>query len=202
MGLLDGWTFCPRCGAQLTPAAESVACGACRFVAYANPAVAACAACVDADGRVLLARRAVDPYAGCWDLPGGFVAEYEHPLDALRRELREETGLEVEPVEFLGIWTDTYGEGGNGTLNLCWTARVVSGDAAPADDVSELAWFPRDELPPPDELAFDNVAAALGALLSIPPARPVGSDGSQAKACDPEAGTASDALNRWRQEQP
>jgi len=47
------------------------------------------------------------------------------------------------------------------TMNLVWTARVLSGDPSPADDVSELRWFARDELPSPDECAFEMVAAVL-----------------------------------------
>jgi len=100
---------------------------------------------------------------GTWDLPGGFVNEHEHPLDALRRELREETGLEVEPQELLGVWTDRYGSDSTAasTLNLFWTARVVSGDAHAADDVAEVRWFHPDELPPEAEHAFECVGLAL-----------------------------------------
>jgi hypothetical protein len=49
------------------------------------------------------------------------------------------------------------------TLNLYWAVRVVGGEAAPADDVSELRWFGRDELPAADELAFENVPLVLAA---------------------------------------
>ena len=117
----------------------------------------------DDRGRMLLVRRAHPPFEGRWDLPGGFLEEGEHPLDALRRELREETGLEVEPGEFLGVWIDTYSEdAGPATLNLYWTARVAGGEARAADDVAELRWFEPDELPPPGELAF-HVAEVLAA---------------------------------------
>ncbi len=162
MSELDGWRLCPRCGAELGGDAARLACDACGFIVYASSKPTAGALCV-ANGRVLLARRAHPPFEGFWDIPGGFLDEGEDPLDGLRRELREETGLEVEPQRFLGIWMDRYGgdSTAEATLNLYWTARVVGGDAAPADDVSELHWFNRDELPAPDELAFENVPLVL-----------------------------------------
>ena len=132
---------------------------------YANPAPTACALLQDDRGRLLLGRRAHEPYQGRWDIPGGFLEEHEHPLDCLRRELREETGLDVEPGEFVGAWMDRYGPGEDepATLNLYWTARVTGGEAAPADDVDDLRWFAHDELPPKDQLAFENVPLVLAA---------------------------------------
>ncbi len=146
-----------------------LACESCGFVCYASSKATAGALVVDDEGRVLLARRAFDPYRGYWDIPGGFLEEGEHPLDGLRRELHEETGLDVEPLEFLGVWMDRYGgdSTADATLNLYWTARIVGGKAQAADDVSELAWFEPAELPEPDELAFDNVPQVLAAWRSL-----------------------------------
>jgi ADP-ribose pyrophosphatase YjhB (NUDIX family) len=167
MGVLHGWRLCPRCGSELDVALapERVSCPSCALVVYANPKPAVCALLVDESGRVLLARRAVEPFVGYWDLPGGFVEEGEHPLIALRRELLEETGLEIEPGAFVGIWMDTYGDAADAqsTLNLYWEARIVSGTMKPADDVSELRWFERDALPPREQLAFATFADALAA---------------------------------------
>ncbi|MBA2476011.1 MAG: NUDIX domain-containing protein [Actinobacteria bacterium] len=169
MSLLDGWRFCPRCRTELDRGApRRVECPACGFAAYANPAPTACALCVDDEGRLLLARRATPLFEGFWDTPGGFVEEGEHPLEALRREVREETGLAVEPTAFLGAWMDWYAEAGEGegavsTLNLYWSARVLGGEPQAADDVSELCWFAPDELPPDEELAFANVREVLAA---------------------------------------
>jgi ADP-ribose pyrophosphatase YjhB (NUDIX family) len=165
MSELDGWVACPRCRADLRADTGRVECRSCGFVAYANPKPTATAVCVDDEGRVLLTRRAVEPAVGAWDLPGGFVDEHEHPLDALTRELREETGLEIEPVGLLGIWMDDYGgdSTAQSTLNLFWRARVVGGEPRAADDVSELRWFAPEELPGREELAFDCVASALAA---------------------------------------
>ena len=165
MGLFDDWRHCPRCGAEISPQAGVAECGTCGYVAYANPAPAVCALLVDDGGRVLLTRRRWEPYAGMWDLPGGFLGEDEHPLDGLRRELLEETGLEVEPVDFLGVWLDDYGDGPDAptTLNLYWTARVIGGEAVAGDDAAELGWFPRNALPPDGEIGFPNVREVLRA---------------------------------------
>jgi len=86
-------------------------------------------------------------------------------VDGLRRELREETGLDVEPLDFLGIWMDRYGgdSTAEATLNLYWTARATGGEPAPADDVDDLRWFGADELPSRDQLAFENVPLVLAA---------------------------------------
>ena len=138
-------------------------------MAYAHSQPTACALVVDEAGRLLLARRAGEPEPGKWDLPGGFLEEGEHPLDALRRELREETSLEVEPLDFVGVWMDRYGAGdaAPATLNLYWTARVLAGEPRAADDVSELRWFTPDELPSGEELAF-HIADVLDTWRSRP----------------------------------
>jgi len=168
VGELDGWVSCPRCRAGLEKEEGAVRCGECGLVVYAKPAPAVCGLVVDDAGRVLLGRRAHEPAAGKWDILGGFMDEYEQPLDTLRRELREETGLEVEPMRFVGAVSDRYGEEGNATLNLSWTARVVSGAPTPADDVAELRWFPADDLPPWEELAFANTSSLLALWRDLP----------------------------------
>lgn len=163
MGRVDDWRYCPRCVTELDHAYERVDCPSCGFVSHSNSEPTVGALVSDGDGRLLLVRRARDPHGGTWDVPGGFLDEHESPLDALRRELREETGLEIEPGELLGAWLDRYGDGPDAatTLNLYWTARVTGGDAVAGDDASELRWFRRDELPPEDEIGFANVRELL-----------------------------------------
>jgi ADP-ribose pyrophosphatase YjhB (NUDIX family) len=116
------------------------------------------AVCIDQRGRVLLGRRANDPGKGLWDLPGGFLGEHELPLDGLVREVREETGLEIEPRDFLGFWLEPYDS--RIVLCLAWTANV-SGEGRAADDLVELRWFEPHELPGPRELAFTHYPAVL-----------------------------------------
>jgi 8-oxo-dGTP diphosphatase len=157
VGVLDRWRYCPVCGAELTRTAGKVEC-ACGLEWWANP-VPGSQALVERDGRVLLGRRRFDPSAGLWDIPGGFVNEHEHPLEALHRELREETGLEIEISEFLGIWMQGYGE--RNVLCLTWLAHSVGGTEHAGDDLVELRWFAPDELPRPHELAFETFVEIL-----------------------------------------
>jgi ADP-ribose pyrophosphatase YjhB (NUDIX family) len=183
MGRLDGWRHCPRCAAPVVHAPGRVDCAACGFTAWANAAPTASALVEDAQGRLLLGRRAIEPFRGFWDTPGGFLQEDEHPLAALVREVREETGLDVAPGAYAGCWLDTYGEPGEEgvlfTLNLFWRVHVLPGpggaaapDPVAADDIAELAWFAPDALPPREQLAFTCVPLALEAWRAQGPGLP------------------------------
>ena len=158
MGILHGWRFCPRCAAPLTPATGHLRCTSCGSEYWANP-VPGAQVLLERDGRVLLGRRGSEPGAGCWDIPGGFVDEHEHPEQALRREIQEETGLELELDEFLGVWMQPYE--GRTVLCLTWLGRPSGGSERPGDDLVELRWFAPGELPPPGELAFETFVEIL-----------------------------------------
>ena len=109
---------------------------------------APCAAAVIADGagRVLLGRRAREPYAGMWEVPGGFVELGEHPADAARREIREELGLDLTLTGLVGIYVARSGRGQ--WLEVTVYLGEVSGEPHPdPTEVLECRWFARDEVP-------------------------------------------------------
>lgn len=157
MGVLDGWRLCPRCGAELDLERGRAGCPACGSSYYANSAPAV-EGLLERDGKVLLARRAIEPRRGYWDLPGGFLEEAEEPLAGLAREFREETGLDVTPAGWLGTHVEPYG--GAFVLGLTWLVRA-EGEPRPADDVEELRFFGPDELP--GEMAFGHQDELLAA---------------------------------------
>jgi mutator protein MutT len=164
VGELDGWKHCPVCAAEIAPADGTVECSNCGFVTFAHSVPTGSAVVDDGEGRVLLSRRAHDPFAGMWDIPGGFLEEGEPPLDCVRRELREEAGIELVDERLLGIWMDRYEYRQRlvATLNIYYAARFGGGTLEPADDVSELRWFAAEEVPH-DELAFGHIPDVLSA---------------------------------------
>jgi ADP-ribose pyrophosphatase YjhB (NUDIX family) len=155
---LTGWRFCPRDAAELVREDDHLHCPACDARYWAN-SVPGAQAVIARDGAVLLGRRRFDPGNGLWDLPGGFLHEGEDALDALRREVREETGLEIEPKRFLGTWNEDYWE--RDVLCLTWLAEPVGGVERAGDDLVELRWFSPRDRPHGDELAFPTFEAIL-----------------------------------------
>ncbi|WP_058046053.1 (deoxy)nucleoside triphosphate pyrophosphohydrolase [Streptomyces roseifaciens] len=113
-------------------------------------------------GRLLAARRSAPPeLAGRWELPGGKLEPGESAEQALVRELREELGVEAEPLERVaGEWPlrPPY------VLHV-WTARLLAGEARPLQDHDELRWLAPDELDEVDWLDQDRPAVALAAGL-------------------------------------
>lgn len=159
------YRYCPRCGAGLSALAEGrdagrPACSACGFVHYENPAVTTFGV-IERDGLFLVLRRAHEPYAGLWDMAGGFVEPGEEPEHALLREIAEETHLEVALDGLLGVSTSRYGPGRH-TVDVAFACRVTGGKLAISDEKSEARWVAPGELPP---MAFDAQTTALRTYL-------------------------------------
>ncbi len=164
---MSEYRYCPVCAASLavTEDAEGhkrLGCVACGFTLYRNP-IPSGNALVVAEGKILLVQRGVEPHKGCWDIPGGFLESREHPEEGARREVREETGLEVEILELLGIFIAGYPYGSleDSTMNLYYMARPVGGLLRPGSDASAVGWFKPDAIP--DEIAFRSCRDALDA---------------------------------------
>jgi 8-oxo-dGTP diphosphatase len=158
---LASFPYCSACGKKL-PGRPPVTCLACGMAHYANAKPCA-GALIMRDGRLLLLRRAIEPWFGMWDIPGGFCEAEEHPMVTAAREVREEAGLEVEVTGFLGMWLDRYPDpsdpGAGVTLNAYYHATAGAEVGAPdPTETSEIGWFAPDELPP---VAFPNHAEAV-----------------------------------------
>jgi ADP-ribose pyrophosphatase YjhB (NUDIX family) len=116
----------------------------------ANSLVVAVAAVVrNAAGDVLLIQRGDN---GLWALPGGAQDLGESSTDAVVREVREETGLNVEVTGLVGIYSDprhviAYDDGEvRQEFSLCFKAKPVGGELRPSSESVKVAWVPRDQL--------------------------------------------------------
>jgi ADP-ribose pyrophosphatase YjhB (NUDIX family) len=110
---------------------------------------AASAIVVDHDGRILLHRRRDNDM---WALPGGVMEIGESLADCAVREVREETGLRVEPTGIVGVYSDpkhvfAYDDGEvRQEFSVCLLTRLIDGDLTVSDESLDLAFFPPDAL--------------------------------------------------------
>ena len=99
---------------------------------------------------ILLVERAGEPLKGYWSLPGGLLETGERIEDAVRREVLEETGLQVQPVYrfdiFERIMHDAEGRTEYHYVLIDYVCRVTGGAARAADDASRVAFVPREKL--------------------------------------------------------
>jgi len=101
-------------------------------------------------GRILMAQRGKEPLKGWWSLPGGALETGELLADAVRREVREETGLEIEPASvfeiFERIMRDSSGAPEYHYVLIDYVCRVTGGTLRPGDDVCRVEWMERGAL--------------------------------------------------------
>ncbi len=114
------------------------------------------------EGHVLLIRRGSDPYEGYWALPGGFVEVGETLEEAAAREAEEETGLEVEIIRLVGVYSDPDRDPRGHNVSCAYLAHVRSGELSAATDADEASLLD----PSTVELAFDHEKIVADALAS------------------------------------
>jgi 8-oxo-dGTP diphosphatase len=106
------------------------------------------------DGEVVVLERTTDPYEGHWVLPGGFLERGERARTACAREVREEVGLEVAPVSFVGLY-DAPDRDERGTVSAAYLCRPTADDPAPEprEEARRVRIVDPDALP---EMGFDH----------------------------------------------
>lgn len=115
---------------------------------YPNAPLAGVGAVVVHQGRVLVARRGNPPMKGHWTLPGGALELGETLLEGVAREVREETGLEVEPVELVELLDRIHRVEGRIQFHYViadYLCRVTGGGLQAASDVDAVRWIERSE---------------------------------------------------------
>lgn len=134
MNQLDKTQQCPDCGR------------------YANRGVSVDAVIVR-DKKVLLIQRGVEPNKGYWGIPGGYVGWDESAEDAVKREVKEETGLDVGKIYPVGVHSDPKRHPQQ-VINLVYLVQVFDGVVRHGDDTQDIKWFSLNSLP--KEMALDH----------------------------------------------
>ncbi|HNS49646.1 MAG TPA: NUDIX domain-containing protein [Anaerolineae bacterium] len=170
---LDRWVpggalrFCPHCAYPLEErdayGRQRLACRVCGYVEFRQLKVGV-SLVIEREGRILLIRRAVEPGKGLWALPSGFVEWDERPEAAVCRECIEETGLVAGPPQLMAAsyYRDDFRGPG---INLTYRVTAIGGRLKAGDDAGDARFFPLDELPPADEIAFSGHADTLQKLV-------------------------------------
>lgn len=156
-------SFCPACGnalsrvlGQSAGGGAPLCCQSCGLGVYLDPKVAVAAVVMDEQRALLMRRAQRDSAHGRWILPGGHVDRGEVLEAACRREVVEETGLEVSLERLLGA----YSYPGNPVVLIVYLARPVGGRLKASREALEMASFARGDVPW-DELGYESTGQAL-----------------------------------------
>jgi 8-oxo-dGTP diphosphatase len=150
----NNFVYCPLCTTKLIEKdlydARRQVCPACGFINFLEPKLVAVVV-VKHREAFLLGRRCIDPGNGQWSFVSGYVNRGEKVEEAALREVKEETNLDVQLEQLLGV----YSERGNPHVVVAYQASTLESElsrmTAQASEVSELAFFTLQEMP---ELAF------------------------------------------------
>jgi ADP-ribose pyrophosphatase YjhB (NUDIX family) len=152
---LGRFKYCPFCGTELAleekGGKKRPACSNCGFVQFRNP-VPGVVVLVENEGNVLLGKRKGGFGEGKWGLPQGFIEFEEDFLTAAIREVKEETGLDVEIRSTINVVSNLLSPELH-TLAIVLLAGVVSGELYAGDDLESLEWVPLSG--PLPEMAFE-----------------------------------------------
>lgn len=150
---LSQFRFCPKCGSDrfVENNFKSKKCENCGFIYYFNSCSSTVALITNENNELLVATRAHEPVKGTLDLPGGFVDMDETGEEAVIREVKEETGLDVQELKYMFSIPNIYVYSGFEvhTLDLIYLCKVNDTHILKAeDDVAKLEFIKIDELNP------------------------------------------------------
>lgn len=151
MHILDKFAFCPACGSKhfVVQDEKSKRCESCGFEYYLNPSSATAALIFNDKGEMLVETRKNDPGRGTLDLPGGFCDVGETIDEALRREVKEETGLTISDSRYFCSLPNKYRYSGFDvpTLDAFFICHVEDASKLQAaDDAADARWIPIEDI--------------------------------------------------------
>ena len=121
---------------------------------YKNP-IPTVDAIIQNSSSILLVKRSKDPYKNKFALPGGFVNEGETIEEAIKREVYEETSVEVHPIDILGVYSDPKRDPRGHMMTVVFIVLIIRGNPSAGDDAKEISWIPIEKIND-IKIAFDH----------------------------------------------
>jgi len=107
------------------------------------------------EGRVILVKRVFDPYKDHWAIPGGIVEYGETVENAVVREVKEETGLDIKIEKLIGVYSDPRRDPRGHFVSVCFLCKPVGGSLRTSKETKEVKAFSKEEVKSL-KLAFDH----------------------------------------------
>lgn len=166
---LEKFNFCPVCGSKHFEVNDdqSKRCDNCGFVYYLNPSASTAALILNKSDELLVLTRKCEPAKGTLDLPGGFCVIGESGEQGVRREVKEETGLDVTETRYLFSYPNTYLYSGFNvrTLDLFFLCKVKDDShVVPHDDAQAYQWLPLSKIHT-EQFGMRSIRLALTVFL-------------------------------------
>lgn len=122
---------------------------------YKSPSLTVDAVITCQNDSIILIKRKKEPYKGSWALPGGFVEYGETVESAALREVKEETGLEIELCDIVGVYSDPKRDPRGHTVTICYLAVETGGELKADTDASDVCSISKKDILKL-KLAFDH----------------------------------------------
>jgi len=147
---MEHFKYCPMCRRELVwsfvEGRDRLFCAGCGWINFKNPLPTVACLVSDHEKGLLLIKRGVEPAKGEWALPGGFIEIDENLQESGARELEEETGLQGEAGDLIGIYqheSPMYGA----ILMVGFEYHRTGGELKCGDDADDAQYFPFDQVP-------------------------------------------------------
>ena len=166
---LHSFRFCPVCGSEhfIENNFKSKKCEICGFIYYFNAAAATAIFITNRVGELLVVRRAKEPAKGSFDLPGGFIDMNETAEEAIIREVKEETGLQITKPDYLFSLPNIYTYSGFDvhTVDLFFQCETDTFSGMKAGDDAESIFIIGKNDIKPELFGLDSIRKGVEAWL-------------------------------------
>jgi 8-oxo-dGTP diphosphatase len=139
--------YCKSCGHKTSEqdidGALRIYCSNCKYIDFIDPKVVAVAIIINENDELLLVKRNIEPAIGEWAFPSGYVDNKEAVENAVVREVKEETNLDIGVEKLIGV----YSNSGNPVILIVYSTFPVGGELRSGAECQEVKWFRLDNIP-------------------------------------------------------